>query len=218
MTVAIVVLLFAALAHAQVTITKTDVVIERKQFDPKNPPSEMPKLHPPEAAVTVSFFSADTRVGGMVSDSRMLDDGTIETRVNVDTVKMTLRLRITVWLPTNANTKIRNHEEGHRQIAEQFYKDAGAIAKQLAEEMVGKTVVGHGRDTNQASSDALKKASNDVGNQYLAATDAPCFKAQQIYDRLTAHGTNVMREEVAAQQAITEAKDPATSQPTLIHD
>jgi hypothetical protein len=208
-------LLMGGIARAQVTVTKAEVVIDRKQFDPRNPPPEMPTLHPPEAAVTVSFFGADTRVGGTVTDSRAMEDGTTETSINVDTVRMTLRLRITVWLPSNSNAKIRNHEEGHRQIAEQFYKQADTIARQLADAMMGRTLVGYGRNTDQASSDALKKASNDLGNQYLAETDVPCFKAQQIYDRLTAHGTNALGEDAAVKRAIAEVKDPPASQPAI---
>jgi hypothetical protein len=196
----------AGVAGAEVTITKTDVVVEYKKFDPKKPPSEMPRLQPPEAAVTVSFFGADTRVGGSVSDSRVSESGTTEASVLVDTVKMTLRMRITVWLPTNGNAKIEKHEEGHRQLAEFFYKDAQDVAKRLADAMMGQTITGRGSNTQEASTAALQQANTVLGKQYLESTDAPCFKAQQIFDRITAHGTNALKEEAAMKQAIMQVR------------
>ena len=85
-------------AAGEVTITHVDAVIEHYMFDPSNPPEDMPKLSGNEAAVTESFFAVDLRVGGTVSEQQKTNSG-CRTSIKVDTVQMTLRLRVRVWLP-----------------------------------------------------------------------------------------------------------------------
>lgn len=192
-------------AVAEVTVDRLEPVIERKTFNPNRKPPEMPKLVGKEAAVTQSYYGADSRVGGEVVDSQQTEEGVV-VKVQVDTVRMTLKMSATIWLPTNGNAKIKNHEEGHRKIAEHFYKDAKQIATKLADELIGQTITGKGRTTDAAASNALKEAANRLGTQYLAQTDIPCGIAQKTFDELTAHGTNAVKEDKAIEQAIEEVK------------
>ncbi|HEY1629534.1 MAG TPA: hypothetical protein VGF52_06725 [Tepidisphaeraceae bacterium] len=189
------------LAAADVTITRSQAVIEHRVFDPNNPPADMPKLAGDEAALTESYFSANSSVGGSVVDQQKTDNG-CRTSIKVDTVQMTLRLRVTVWLPTNAVPKIVNHEEGHRAIAEYFYRDADAAARRVAEELIGQTISGSGSDCDAAGQNATKQAAQILGARYMGAVDVPCGKAQELYDQITEHGTNAVKEEKAIKQAI----------------
>jgi hypothetical protein len=195
--------LIPAVAAAQVTIVRNPVVIERKTFDPKNRPAEMPKLNPDESAVTQSYFGADTRVAGTVTPAGR-DEAKNETRVaiKVESIRMTLQTRVTIWLPTNAVAKITVHEEGHLKLAEHFYRDAEAIARGIASKMIGQTITGVGENTDAAADNALKEAAQLIGGKYLDQTDVPCGKAQEYYDQITGHGTNAVDEKVAIQKAI----------------
>lgn len=196
----------AGTLYGEVTINRSDAVIEHKTFNPKNPPAEMPKLSGNEAAVTQSFFGADSKVGGTMVDSFPTSEG-YEASVRVDTVQMTLRMRVTVWLPSNSNEKIRKHEEGHRKISEHFYADAAQIARSKAEPLMGQIITGTGSSPEKAVSDALRKAANRLGHEYLGATDTPCGEAQKRYDQITEHGTNAVNEDRAMKQAIEAASE-----------
>ncbi|HWP40247.1 MAG TPA: hypothetical protein VNL70_04930 [Tepidisphaeraceae bacterium] len=204
--------LAATQAPAQVTIDRTEPIVERRSFDPQNPPQEMPRLDPKEAAVTQSFFGVETRVGGTVVQQTKLPDGQCRASIKVDQVHMTLRLRITIWLPSDAVPKLINHEEGHRRISEHFYQDAERIAREQAQALIGTIVVGSGRDCQTAGDNALKQAAQELGGRYLGKTDVPAGKAQELYDQLTAHGTNAVREDRAVRQAIEQATRPPGSQ------
>jgi hypothetical protein len=202
----LILILLSRLAAAQVTINRTDAVIEHRIFDPSNPPADMPKLDSNEAAVTESFFAADSQVGGSVIDQRKMESN-CRASIKVDMVQMTLKLRVTVWLPNNAVPKIVNHEEGHRAIAEYFYRDAEATARKLAEELIGQTVSGIGGDCDSAGAAATKKAAEALGGRYLGEVDVPCGRAQELYDQITEHGTNAIKEEKAVKQAIEQVNE-----------
>jgi hypothetical protein len=209
--VVLMLILLPRLAAAEVTINRTDAVIERRMFDPSNPPPDMPKLESTEAAVTESYFSVNTNIGGQVIDQQKTDNG-CRTSIKVDTVQVTLRLRVTVWLPNGAVPKIVNHEEGHRAIAEYYYRDAESVARHFAEEFIGQTISGSGKDCDSAGEIATKQAAQLLGAKYLGQVDVPCAKAQEIYDQITEHGTNAVKEEKAIKQAILKARRDDTDQ------
>jgi hypothetical protein len=164
----------------------------------------MPKLDPNEAAVTQSFLGADTRVGGNIIETKKIDGG-YEASIKVDTVRMTLQMRATIWLPKNTTPKLTRHEEGHWTLAQHYYKDAESIARELAEEMIGQIVKGRGPDAESAAANALKEAAQVLGGRYLGKTDVPCGLAQDHYDRITAHGTNAVQETRAIEESIQRA-------------
>jgi hypothetical protein len=202
------VLLLPRVLLAEVTVTRSDPVIERITFDPKNPPSDMPKLHPNEAAIARAAFSANTRVGGLVVERKPGESG-FRATLRIDTVRINLDLHVTIWLPRNAVPKIVNHEEGHRKIAEYYYQNAEQIARQEAGKLIGQTVTGTGADYASAEDNALKDAREALNKRLLDLADAPSGKAQEYYDQITAHGTNAVKEDRAVEQAIRKA--PATS-------
>lgn len=199
------ILLLPGTLLAQISVERTDPVIERKTFDPRQLPKDMPKLNPREAAVAQSFFGAESRVGGQVIETVKTESGH-RASLRVDMVRMTLRMRVTIWLPTNSNPKLQNHEEGHRKLAEEFYRDAEPIARKYAEALMGQIITGTGPTADAAADSALKTAAEALGGRYLAQTDLPCGKAQDYYDEITAHGTNAVKEDTAIEQAIRRVK------------
>jgi hypothetical protein len=103
-----------------------------------------------------------------------------------------------------------DHEEGHRQICEFYYKDAEAIARKSAQAVIGKSFKGTGRDKKAATDDAMSKAIAFVSEAYMNETRVRCSAAQKIYDRLTNHSLINITEAEAIKQALAEeAKDYA---------
>lgn len=202
----------AACLQASIKIDVQEPVVERKSFDPANPPADMPKLSGREAAVTVSYFGAESHVGGAVIGKQATATGASET-LRVDTVEMLLKLRIVIWLPRQANDKLAHHEDGHRQIAELFYRRAESIARREVGPLIGTTVCGNGKDAEAAGDDALKSAAEMLGKKFLADIDTPCATVQERYDQLTEHGTNAVSEDRAIREALRAVQSIASTQP-----
>jgi hypothetical protein len=193
------------IALGQVRIARLDPVVQRHTFDPKNPPTDMPKLAANESAKTRTYFGADANVrGSVVSCERALEGYRVT--VKVESLSMTLRLDTSIWVPQDAVPKIVNHEEGHWQIARHFYAPAEAIARQVAEQMLGHTVSATGKTYESAVKNALQETVRTACALYLGWTDGPAGKAQEYYDQITAHGTKAVREDRAVSEAIDRAK------------
>jgi hypothetical protein len=104
--------------ESPITIERTPVEITRRTFNPRNPPADMPKLAPHEAAVCVSDFRLNTNLSYQIDRHSV---GGAVTREVASVVKVTMRLelKITIWLPENAVPKLVKHEEGHSEMAQQ---------------------------------------------------------------------------------------------------
>lgn len=205
-------LLGAGKANDAVVVDKKPVTIDRRSYDPDHPPVEMPPLTPEEAGVTVSQFNCESAVHGLVLNQHTRGDGTHTATVKIERVKVSLRLAITIWVSSRAPQKTHDHEEGHRKISEQFYADADKVAHDAAEQMVGKTISGTGKSDQEAASAALQSAASKINTLYMEGVNDPCKKVQDVYDRITAHGTNKVKEDDAIRQAMDEVKkDSETS-------
>jgi len=150
----------------QVTIVKMPVNMGTRYFDPRRPPRERPPLRGPEEAVCASDFLSDASVGGQAA----LTDAT-HAKVTINQIKVTLQLDITIWLPTKPQTWTVEHEEGHRQISEYYYKNADVIARRIAEPYLGKVIDISGRDLRKALSVALHKGGSG-DHRRVQPTDA----------------------------------------------
>jgi hypothetical protein len=205
-------------ASSTVTTAPSDasaVVIERlppdvqtKTFDPTNPPADMPALRPGEAAVTESSFSCQTLISAAVVDQLPSANGCTAT-VQIKGVKTTIKLGIVIWLPVNGTKKLTAHEEGHRTIDERFYADAEAIARRLSDEMMNQRRVGRGADCDAAAQAAIKEAGDQLCGNYMTAVQYPATRVQELYDEITDHGRNRLREEVAIKRAMDRQKKEA---------
>ena len=203
---------FGVAARAQVTIRHDPPAVEHKSFDPANPPQQMPHLDPGEAAVTETIFNC--AVKSFTKDTAHHAVGqTCQSVAKVDALEITLSLHVIVWLPNGAPQKLIAHEEGHRRIAEQIYKErADAAARAAAAKVNDHEFHGAGGDFDQsdhALESALRDAQNHLCDAYLAQTGGVASRVGDLYDQITNHGT---RYRPAEDQAITEAFDRYTKE------
>ncbi len=95
------------------TINKQPVAIANHTFDPATPPTDMPPLASGENAECDSNFLSNASVRG---ESRQTD--ATHATVTITQIKVTLGLKINIWVPTGVSQRVIEHEEGHRQISE----------------------------------------------------------------------------------------------------
>jgi hypothetical protein len=203
--------LASAAEPPHVTVTQHPAKITRHTFDPKHPPAAMPKLTPSESGVCHFEFTCDAGIGVFVDEK---GPGSVE--VEIDTVDLVLDLPIDIWVMNNAPQKLMQHEEGHRRICEDYYKGCEAIARNLAQKMVGRKAIGTGKNKLEAQNDAQHKLLSELNTAYLRATRVPCKICQDHYDDITTHGLKPISEDDAIVQAKAlqaAGKLPSTGMP-----
>jgi len=178
----------------QVEIVKMPAHIDTRYFDPKHPPPDRPPLTGHEEAVCAGDFLSDASVGGQV---RQIDATHVKATIN--RIKVTLQLNITTWLPNHPQQWTVEHEEGHRQISEYYYRNAEAIARRIAEPYLGKTIDLSGADLRNALSAATGKIAEDITSEYKR--QMPVKATQDRYDTITEQS----RKEIAVPDAVAQA-------------
>lgn len=186
-------------------INKLPVTFASHAFDPALPPSDMPPLSAGESAECDSNFQSHARVRGEPQST----DATHAT-VTITQVKMTLQLKINIWLPTGASQHLIEHEEGHRQISEYYYQTADKLAERIAATFLGKRVEITGTDLAAESNRMLQQMASDITAEYNKELNPD--PAQLLYDSITDHGRNdvLTRDAVAhaIKNVLIEAADP----------
>ena len=177
-----------------VSVTRQPVSVVTHTFEPAAPPAEMPPLSEGEQAECASDFVASASVSG---DSRKTD--ATHATLTVTRVKMTLQLRINLWVPEGVTQHVMDHEEGHHQISEHFYEGAERIARLVAAGYIGKKVSVNGANLDAEIDRALQKMSADVTDEYNRKVSPEA--AQMRFDELTDHARN----EVVAAEAVARA-------------
>ena len=205
-------------ALATVKVDKKPPVVERKTFDPRHPPKEMPTLHAGEDAVTSYELDSTTEISVSIT-KHDLPGGKCRMVYFVRSVKVTMTCHITVWLPEGASVKLKAHEEGHREITETEYKTAEVPVRKLAEKVDGRNVVGEAEDCEKAANEKLEALNRTIGEGYRHAVVEPTGRVQAIYDELTAHGTKTDPDEKTAirqsfEKQTEEAKQAAKAAAT----
>ena len=196
-----------AAASDAVKVTKGNVALEYKRFDPDRPPNPPPPLEKGEAAVTVYRFGVEVDAKYSYPQQANAPPGPVKLDVTVEEIAVKLSLSVTIWLPDKASKELEQHEEAHRWIAERFYADAERLARPLAQKWVGKKLPGEGRDAKAAARAAADRLSGQLCTQYLDAINAPCERAQTIFDELTDHGRNVRPgPKEGMERAVAEAR------------
>jgi len=195
----------------QVEIVKMPAQIGTRYFDPKRPPRDRPPLTGPEEAVCAGDFLSDASVGGQA----MQTDAT-HAKATINRIKVTLRLNITTWLPNNPQKWIIEHEEGHRQISEYYYRNAEVIARRISEPYLGKTIDLSGADLRNALSAAIDKIKVEITNEYNR--QMPVATTQDRYDTITEHGRKDIPVPDGVAQALKETSpEPAKPAVALAH-
>jgi hypothetical protein len=177
-----------------VSIDKRPVDLVSRTFDPASPPSDMPPLSLGEEAECDSNFLSDVNVGGQTQKT----DAT-HAFVTITQIKVSLRLHVTIWTPTNVSPQVIEHEQGHRQIAEHYYQTAGELARRIASEYTGEKVEVTGTDLSAESSKLLQRVATEITNKYNSGLNPE--PTQLLYDSITDHGRN----EVVVKDAVASA-------------
>ena len=194
----------------QVEIIKMPAQIGTRYFDPKSPLSDRPPLTGPEEAVYAGDFLSDASVGGQV----MQADGT-RAKATINRIKVTLKLNITTWLPNNPQRWTVDHEEGHRQISEYYYRQAEVVARRIAEPYLGKTIDLSGTELRKGLSAAIDKIAEEITNEYRR--QIPVETTQDRYDTITEHGRKDIPVPDAVAQALKETyPEPAKPAVALV--
>src|SRR5207248_8362230 len=84
---------------------------------------------------------------------------TIDTKhatLTVTSVRVTLQLKINVWVPEGATQHVIEHEQGHRQISEHYYGTADKVAEEIAAKYLGKQISVDTADPNAAATNTRK--------------------------------------------------------------
>ncbi|HZN64895.1 MAG TPA: hypothetical protein VFB66_06305 [Tepidisphaeraceae bacterium] len=182
-------------------VWKKPPVIERRVFDRRNPPADMPELEPKTSAVTTIRYGCAASVRGPVV-SRRRRGGEYEVTCRIDTIEADLDCTITVWIPRRARQIWIDHEEGHRVIAERAYEPADAIARHEARKLLGKTFAGTGQTSAAATSAALSRAATEFMEAYQAEAHGWSKRVGDRFDEITDHSEN---QSVTVEDAIRQA-------------
>ena len=181
-----------------VLITKQPVAYVSHTFDRAAPPADMPPLGTGETALCDANFLARSSVRGQ---PRRTDAS--HATITITQVLMTLQLQINVWLPTEANQVVADHEEGHRQIAEYYYQTADKLAERIAATYTGKRVDVTGADLDAESSKMLLQVATEITNEYTKQIDSNA--TQLLYDDITDHARNGVVAKDAVDHALKNA-------------
>jgi len=198
----------------QVEIVKMPAQVGTRYFDPKRPPRDRPPLTGPEEAVCAGDFLSDASVGAQAVQT----DAT-HAKATINRIKVTIQLDITLWLPNNPQKWTVEHEEGHRQISEYYYRNAEVMARRAAEPYLGKTVDISGPDLRKALSAAVGKIAEEITNEYNR--QMPVETTQARYDEITEHSRKDIPVPDAVAQALKETypaqsgATPATAPPPV---
>ncbi|HJR69208.1 MAG TPA: hypothetical protein VKA43_04135 [Gammaproteobacteria bacterium] len=190
----------AARGHGQrgsVRVTREEPVIERREFNPRRPPRNMPPLTPPEAGVCKTTFEL---AASMSYSSESLS--ATRARIYVDELDIVTRLRFDIFTVRGAAPKLRAHEEGHRAIGEHYYRDAAQIAEEIGRRLIGETFVGVGADEDAAQRAGFEQAIAEIERAYMARVRAPSAAANERFDAITNHGLDSIDEAEAIALAI----------------
>jgi hypothetical protein len=183
--------------RSAVRVTQERPVVERREFDPRQPPPDMPALTPPESGVCKTTYELSASV--TYSAERL---SSTRSRIYVDALDIVTRLRFEIFTIENAPQKLRAHEEGHRAIGEHYYESATAIAEDIGHRLIGATFDGRGLDEQAAQRDAFGKVIAHIEREYMARVRVPSAAANEHFDEITDHGLQPIDEAEAVRLAI----------------
>jgi hypothetical protein len=186
----------------QPAIVKQPVNFATRTFDPIAPPVEMPPLTSGENAECDSNFLSSANV---LSETERRD--ATHATLTITQIKMRLQLNVTIWVPAGVSQHVMEHEEGHRQISENYYQTADQLAGQIAARYNGKQIELSGADLDAESQKALQQTATEITEEY--GKELNTQPAQLLYDSITDHSRN----EVVAADAVAHALKNASIEP-----
>jgi len=191
-------------AHAQpsaIKVTREEPVITRQEFDPRRPPRNMPKLTPPESGVCDTTFQLEIGVGYSIE---VLPPSAVQ--LWVDELDISTHLQINIFTLAGAPSKLRAHEEGHREISEHYYRNAEDAVRAAARPLIGRMFTGEGANRKSAEQHAMRQITTALEEGYMTRTRIRSMAANERYDEITQHGLNAIDEAEAI--AMVVDRDP----------
>jgi hypothetical protein len=173
-------------------IVKHAATVTMHKFDLAAPPADMPSLSGLETAITDTNFISDANVMGQ---SKRID--ATHASVTVTGVKVTLELKINIWVPAGASQHVIEHEQGHREISEYYYRTANGVAAQVAAGYIGKQFSVSGANLDGQVGKLLEKLGDEITGEYNEKLNPN--PAQQRYDDITDHS----RYDIEASDAVS---------------
>lgn len=177
-----------AISSEPVSVTKEPPVVQTRTFNHANPGPEVP-IKGREAATTHCSYDYFVDIGLQSVASRRSGDIYSHT-FKVTRLAVRLTLPITFWLPDTVNRRLREHEDGHRQIYEEIYGNAEKTAQRQAQELMGETFIGQGKTLEEAQDDAKAKIGMELNRRYGHEILTYAKLVSQLYDNATRSGTN----------------------------
>jgi hypothetical protein len=188
----------AGAQQTAVRVRRENPVIERREYDPRRPPRDMPELTPPESGVCKTTFELAASVN--YSAERL---SRTTARIYIDELDLVTRLRFDIFTVRGGPPKLRAHEEGHREIGEHYYVNAAQIADEIGRRLIGATFDGSGADQ-----DGFDKVVAEIERAYMARVRIPSAAANERFDDITNHGLDPIDEAEAVRLAIAGATTP----------
>ena len=175
-------------------VEKQPVAFAKHEFNPSSPPPDMPPLSSGENAECDSDFLSSASVRG---EPRQMDP--THATVTITQIKVTLQLKINIWVPTDASQHLMEHEEGHRQISEYYYQTADKLAERIAAAYMGRQIEITSTDLSAESSRMLQQMASEITKEYNQQLNPN--PTQLLFDSITDHSRN----DVAAKDAVLHA-------------
>ncbi len=185
------------LESSAATVDKQPATILNHTFDPANPPTDLPPLAPGEAAMCDSNFISNVNVGGRAQQTDATHEIVTITKINV-----ALQLNVNIWVPIGATQHVIEHEDGHRQISENYYQNADKLAQRIAAAYLGKHELINGADLPAEFSKLLKQIGAEITDEYNKQLNPE--PAQLRYDAVTDHSRNDVEAKDAVAQILKD--------------
>ena len=192
--------------RSAVRVQRERPVVQRLEFDPAAPPSGMPKLTPPEAGVCNTTFELET---GVSYAAEPLNASTV--LITIDELDLTTHITFDIYSAAGAPQKLRDHEEAHRKIGEYYYRNAAAVADQIARALIGERFEGTGATADAAQKNAVEKALASIERDYMARTRDRSAAANLRFDLITNHGLDAIDANTAIVRAVATDPEPDAS-------
>jgi hypothetical protein len=194
-------LLGADVAHGTVDVTVEPPTVARVEFDPREPPDDLPAGGADGSGSCRSVFEIES---GIVSPIEMLTPTTV--RAYPADFDIIVRLKITIYTPKHAPDELHAHEEGHRAIAEHYYGNAEVAAREAAASVQSRSFHAGGVDRAAAEQAVAVSVRAALRDEFMRRTQVRSAAANARYDAITSHG----RDPIAATDAVVAAiaQDP----------
>jgi hypothetical protein len=187
---------------SSVRVRREPPVVARTEFDPRQPPENMPPLTPPESGICKTTFELAANV--TYSAERL---SPTRARIQVDELEIVTRLRFDIYTVRNAPPKLKAHEEAHRAIGEHYYREADKIAEEIGRRLIGATFEATGADEDAAQRAGFEQVIAAIERDYMARVRIPSAAANERFDAITKHGLESIEEDEALALALAGGQD-----------